>query len=169
MGPRADFACLSKKCQQDGAATVYELPVASTRCPVCSSRRLQRLYNQAPGILRSGSRQIQHIIDDAGSQAQAKQDTVRQAEQRLLKAHSEIRGPKPPAPMFAVPMKQLGAALRSYGLSSTVNTSLLNSGDTSRPMPQPSEAILGAMRQAGVKTQVALKDNARIQNGAVVK
>ncbi len=47
MTPRADFTCLSPKCRQDGAATVYEdLPIASKRCPVCGSKRITRLYNK---------------------------------------------------------------------------------------------------------------------------
>ena len=42
--PRADYACLSKKCFQDGAATVYmDLPSTSTRCPVCGSKRFQKI------------------------------------------------------------------------------------------------------------------------------
>jgi hypothetical protein len=43
---------LSPKCRQDGAATVYEdLPINTTRCPVCGSKRIQRLYNKVT-ILR---------------------------------------------------------------------------------------------------------------------
>ena len=40
MGPRADFSCSGKKCRtEDGAATVYvDLPIATTRCPVCGSK-----------------------------------------------------------------------------------------------------------------------------------
>jgi len=170
MGPRCDWVCLSPKCRQDGASTVYnDLPVNTTRCPVCGSKRITRLYNSAPGILRSGSRDLQRVIDDAGSQAQAKQDGLRQAERTLAKAHREIQGPKPPAPMFAVPMKQLGAALKSYGLSTTVNSGMLNSNVGARPMAQPSEAIIREMARGGVKTQIALRDKARIENGAVVE
>lgn len=47
MKPRADFACLSKKCRTDeGEATVYELPIDAKVCPVCASKRIQRLYNK---------------------------------------------------------------------------------------------------------------------------
>jgi len=42
--PHADFACLSKKCQTAEGATVYDLPVNATRCPVCGSKRVQRLF-----------------------------------------------------------------------------------------------------------------------------
>src|SRR3970040_2261184 len=67
MTPRADFACLSRKCRSEteGAAPIYELPVGATRCPACGSKRLQRLWNRAaahlrgaqpePGNLRSSS------------------------------------------------------------------------------------------------------------------
>ena len=52
MAPRADWTCLSPKCRQDGAATVYEdLPLNTTRCPVCGSKRITRLYNKVT-ILR---------------------------------------------------------------------------------------------------------------------
>lgn len=44
--PRADFACNSKRCRRkDGSAPVYELPTKATRCPVCGSRQIRRLYN----------------------------------------------------------------------------------------------------------------------------
>lgn len=46
MGPRSDFVCLSKRCQQDGSASVYELPITAAVCPVCGSKRIQRLYNR---------------------------------------------------------------------------------------------------------------------------
>lgn len=47
MSPRADFACLGPRCKQaDGEAAVYELPVGSTRCPVCGSKRVRQLFNK---------------------------------------------------------------------------------------------------------------------------
>ena len=42
--PHADHACLSKKCRTDDGATVYDLPVGAVRCPMCGSKRLQRLF-----------------------------------------------------------------------------------------------------------------------------
>lgn len=55
MAPRADWTCLSPKCRQDGAATVYEdLPLNTTRCPVCGSKRIQRLYNKI-AVLRGAA------------------------------------------------------------------------------------------------------------------
>ena len=44
MKPRADFACLSKHCLVDDAATQYELPVDATHCPR-GHKRLKRLFN----------------------------------------------------------------------------------------------------------------------------
>ena len=57
MAPRADFTCLSPHCRQDGAATVYEdLPITSTRCPVCGSKRITRLYNKIT-VLRGAAQE----------------------------------------------------------------------------------------------------------------
>jgi hypothetical protein len=45
---RADYSCLSKKCRKedDNSSPVYELPVGATRCPVCGSKRIVRLFNK---------------------------------------------------------------------------------------------------------------------------
>ena len=51
---RADFACLSKRCATEEGATVYELPVGSTRCPVCGSKRLRQLFNN-PNVIARGA------------------------------------------------------------------------------------------------------------------
>jgi hypothetical protein len=45
MKPRADFVCMSKKCEIEGEAPVYELPVDATHCPQ-GHKRLKRLFNQ---------------------------------------------------------------------------------------------------------------------------
>ena len=110
MGPQADFACLSKKCQQDGAASVYELPVSATRCPVCGSKRLQRLYNTA-NVLRGAApeqdtrytsssiaRRTDAIAEPAYEQAMAPKQAAAASRQRT-------------GPMIAVPVNQLGSAL----------------------------------------------------------
>lgn len=55
MPPRADFVCNSKACQTpDGDAPMYELPVGATRCPLCGSKRIKRLFN-AVNVLRGRS------------------------------------------------------------------------------------------------------------------
>lgn len=97
MGPRADFACLSKKCQQDGAASVYELPVAATRCPVCGSKRLQRLYN-AINVSSGIARRTDAIAGPAYEQAVAGKNAARDSRRHV-------------APPIAVPVNGIGAAL----------------------------------------------------------
>jgi hypothetical protein len=164
MGPRADFVCLSKKCFQDGAATVYELPVASTRCPVCSSKRIQRLYNSAPAVLRgvpdtftATRRVIDHIVDDAGSAALAKADAGKQQRLAAQKAN---------APMFAVPLKQLGASLASFGIQAP-NINMAGS----RPSLAPAHPVAPMIRRGGpMPGPDSLGDNKRItSNGKVVE
>ena len=106
---------MSPKCRQDEGATVYvDLPIATKFCPVCRSKRIQRLYNSAPAVLRgvpdtftATRRVIDHIVDDAGSAALAKADAGKQQRLAAQKAN---------APMFAVPLKQLGGALAQFGI-----------------------------------------------------
>lgn len=80
QGPRADFACLSKKCQQDGGATVYELPVGAKRCPVCGSVRISRLYN-AVNVSSGMARRVDKIVEPVVSDARAMKDEGKQAVQ----------------------------------------------------------------------------------------
>ena len=106
---------MSPKCRQDEGATVYtDLPINTTRCPVCGSKRIKRLYTTAPAVLRgvpdtftATRRAIDHIVDDAGSAALAKADAGKQQRLAAQKAN---------APMFAVPLKQLGGALAQFGI-----------------------------------------------------
>lgn len=50
--PPADFVCNGPKCRTEaGEAPVYELPLDAKRCPVCGSKRIQRLFNKV-GVLR---------------------------------------------------------------------------------------------------------------------
>src|SRR5262245_38953244 len=44
--PRADFSCLSGKCDKKGRLVTYELPVNAQRCPVCGSKKIKRLYDR---------------------------------------------------------------------------------------------------------------------------
>jgi len=99
VGPISDFVCLGPKCRtDDGAPTYPDLPIKSTRCPVCGSKRLQRLWNKAPGMIRPGMRQIHHIGDMAAADAQAVRNEGRDA---ALKAEKEGR------PTLAVPVAQV--------------------------------------------------------------
>jgi len=98
--PRADFACLGKKCRTlDGEAAVYELPIGATACPICRSRRIQRLYNSAPGMIRSGMRAVQHHTDLAGAEAELVRHNAQDAEVR--RRREEV------APTLAVPIAQV--------------------------------------------------------------
>ncbi len=54
MTPTADYACQSKKCGTPEGAPVYELPIDSTRCPRCGSKRITRLFNKVT-ILRGSA------------------------------------------------------------------------------------------------------------------
>lgn len=98
MGPRADFACLSKACRTaEGEATVYELPVAAKVCPVCGSKRLQRLFN-AVNVARGVGRGVDRLVGESINDQQAQQDQARAAEAQN-------------GPALAVPVSQIGAAL----------------------------------------------------------
>jgi hypothetical protein len=61
-GPHADYACLSPKCRQPDGAAVYDLPVGSTRCPVCGSKRLQRLFN-AVNVGRGMAAHVDSLVE----------------------------------------------------------------------------------------------------------
>lgn len=62
-GPHADHACLGAKCRQpDGSASVYDLPTGSTRCPVCGSRRLTRLFN-AVNVGRGMAQHVDSLVE----------------------------------------------------------------------------------------------------------
>jgi len=118
--PRADFACMGKQCRTDEGAPTYELPVTATRCPVCGSRRLQRLWNKAPGMLRSGSRDMQKIIDQAGGEAMDRHGALKSARLQHDKDAREIAAANGgrPVPSLAVPIDQLLTKVQGLGLKS---------------------------------------------------
>ena len=60
MTPRADWVCNSKKCSTEDGQPVYELPVNASRCPVCGSKRIARLFNKV-GVI--GTRSVQPEMD----------------------------------------------------------------------------------------------------------
>ena len=102
QGPRANWACLSKKCQQDGAATIYELPVSSVCCPACGSRRIKRLYDSI-NISSGLAKRTDALVEPAYTQATAGQDAVKRAE-------------KQNGPALAVPLGAIGATLAKLGM-----------------------------------------------------
>jgi hypothetical protein len=155
--PRADFACLSPKCKQDGASTVYEdLPINTTRCPVCGSKRIQRLYTTAPGIIRPGGRHLQSVIDRAGADAQlAKSDNT----------DARLKAQKRQAPALAVPIKQLAGTLAGFGMN--LNAPM----GGSRPVAQVAHPTLArVLGRAPVPGDGSLRDTEHsIVKGKVVK
>ena len=94
-GPHADFACLSPKCRTEDGASVYDLPLGSSRCPVCGSRRLTRLYN----AINVGRGMAQHI------------DTL--VEPEVTRQRELLEAP-PSAPVPAVPVAEQMQVKRSY-------------------------------------------------------
>jgi hypothetical protein len=135
MGPRADWTCLSKKCQQDGAATVYyDLPINTTRCPVCGSKRITRLYNAvnvARGIATGVDRMVQPVADE--------HDRIRSAA-RAGEARGIADGSGQRRASFMQPISAItgqgaapGKALPAPGLPVYV----ADNGDTMRPAMKP--------------------------------
>ena len=70
-GPRADFVCLSRKCQKDGQQPTYELPIDAIRCPCCGSKRVKRLYN-AVNISQPGFYRVNRLVDVEVANAELK-------------------------------------------------------------------------------------------------
>jgi len=99
--PRSDYACLSKKCRQEsGEAPVYaDLPITTKFCPVCRSKRVQRLYNHvnisAPGFYR-----VNQIVDREGARQLSREHDRRDA---------AIQQQKRGTSTFAVPLGTNGA------------------------------------------------------------
>jgi hypothetical protein len=100
-GPRADFVCLSRKCQKDGQQPTYELPVDATRCPCCGSKRIKRLFN-AVNISEPGFFRVNRIVDVEVANALERKHDQRDA---------DIARQKRGAPQLAVPIGHLGARL----------------------------------------------------------
>jgi len=89
-GPRADFTCLSAKCKGEQGQAVYELPVASARCPVCGSKRIVRVWSgKAPGIVRS--RALHRKVSAAGARVMDRHAEGKAAQRRIEKDARELR------------------------------------------------------------------------------
>jgi hypothetical protein len=102
MTPHADFACNSKTCKTTKGATVYDLPVKATACPVCRSRRIIRLFTP-PNISRGIAKRSDRVLGpDYERQHRVKSD-AKEAQRK--------------SPMFAVPMNQLQGTLARFGAS----------------------------------------------------
>lgn len=112
MAPRADFACLSKKCDTPEGASVYELPVGSKRCPVCGSKRIRHLFNSIN--VATGRAPDSFNGRDTSSSMAARTDAL--AEPAMIEAirkRDEVAYAARHYPMVKpVPMRQLGGALQ---------------------------------------------------------
>ena len=100
-GPHADFVCLGPKCKKDGESPVYDLPVGAKRCPVCSSKRVQRLYN-AVNISKPGFYEINRVVDKEGA---------RRLEEHHDQRDAAIRAQKSGTSTFAVDPKNIGGGI----------------------------------------------------------
>lgn len=124
---RADFACLSKKCKTEAGAPTYELPVDSQRCPRCGSKRLQRLWNRAPGVTTGLVKHAEALVGPTMDAQQAAKDRARETQKT--------------APNLAVPISQLGSTLAQMG-GGTFNAV----AGAARPSAAPHPLITGVQK-----------------------
>src|SRR5437762_2837099 len=118
MAPRADNVCLGIKCKTpDGEASVYELPVGSTACPVCRSRRIQRLYNAVNVLTRPAPQDFDTRLTSSSMARRVDaiaEEPMRESE-RKAREMREIAARRYPM-VRAVPMRGLPQALHEvYG------------------------------------------------------
>lgn len=87
---RNDFLCLGKQCRTSEGATLYaDLPSTSTRCPVCGSKRFQKIMacNVATGGV---AKHVDGMLEHSGLREQLEaRDRSRAAEQK--DAHDRSR------------------------------------------------------------------------------
>lgn len=129
MGPRANYECRIK-CQ-----AVYEdLPVTSTRCPVCGFRRgFRRLYDSV-NVSTNGhkvAKVIDPLLGPTMNQHAMRQDEVKAAESRITTERDMMYEKANEVQRQAIaehgpPLQWQGA--RQYGQGLTVGPGLLNQG-----------------------------------------
>ena len=135
MTPRADFVCNAKKCRQDdGSAPVYELPVSATRCSVCGSKRIVRLFNTVN--VSTEGHNIAKRVDGVTRQAWEEQ----RASQLLARDATSRWGPLKVVPTRAVP-QALANTFGEFGAPHIANQVAASAGQQykqagSRPDPQ---------------------------------
>lgn len=152
--PRADFACLSRKCKTEaGEASVYELPVGATRCPVCGSKRIARLFN-AVNISSGLAKRTDALVEPAYEHARAKidQDSVARAE-KLSRGVGGIR---------MVPLAGVGDAVAkitggqmAYRLPGTMGSSDYKRGEV---MGRPPSAETSVIHQVAPRPTILAVD-----------
>lgn len=115
MKPRADFACLSKKCRtDDGEAPQYELPVDAKFCPECGSKRIQRLFN-AVGVIGTRAVAPEPNWRLTSSSHAARSTALLQP----MYDQREANAAPPTMGSYAVPTSQLGADGKAKPMEST--------------------------------------------------
>jgi hypothetical protein len=112
--PRANFACLGKKCETETGAAVYELPIAARRCPVCGSTRIRRLFD-AVNIGSAQHRAAEKIIQSSSLPAQAEAAKVRPETSTRPMASAPALGAVQSYPGAAAGSRQAVALLKSGG------------------------------------------------------
>lgn len=79
---RNDFLCLGKHCRTPEGATLYsDLPSGTTRCPVCGSKRVQKIFSANVGT--GMARKVDGMLDQSGLREQLEaRDRSRAVEQK---------------------------------------------------------------------------------------
>ena len=135
MKPHADFACNSKTCKTAKGATVYDLPVNATRCPVCGSKRIIRLFS-APNISRGIAKRSDAFVEPVYTEKRQQKDRAKEANRQ--------------APPIAVDARQ--------GLAAAVQQGMARAGYGHIPVPAPS----GQLGPARPTTRITAPDLAGI-------
>lgn len=111
MTPRADFSCLSPKCRTEEGAPVYELPVGATRCPVCGSKRVVRIWTP-PHVAHGVAKHVDALVSRSGfvEQRHEQRDGRMRHEANVREAAEMVgNGAAQRAGVMAGPASQLGA------------------------------------------------------------
>lgn len=179
VGPRADYVCLSRKCQRkDGQAPTYELPVKSIACPACGSRKIKRLFNRInvltgakpdhfDGRHTSSSKaaRIDALVEVPVSAALAKRSELKASGQRWQGDNGMVR---------TVPLRNLPAEVarlqagqpyldrpdafagHRVAVSGTMEERLAAAKGGN--LPDEAGGIIGAMTEAPMPRQIIAKD-----------
>ena len=115
MAPRADYVCLARKCRTEEGSPTYELPITATRCPVCGSKRLQRIWTP-PAVLRGAQPEPLNLRSSsmAKNLDRLGEPELARIEQRQSAA-KDARTSGRVGPGFAVPLAELPATLAKFG------------------------------------------------------
>ena len=167
---RNDFTCLSKKCDVEGAATVYEdLPSTTTRCPVCGSKRIRKIYSAQ--VNTSGvAKHVDAALERSGlREQQAVKDGARKFESDNRKLDGVVAGWSPRDAVVSGPASQMGtliaratgpwatapngqnpfqgAAVGPANKAASVDGLAIHNGSSGRtPMPTPNAGLIGGKK-----------------------